>query len=77
MMRRGLRMVLDAQPDLRAMAQAGDGAEAIEYATRGDVDLTLLDVAMPRLTGLQAAAELSDRRPGVRLVMLSMHDWEQ
>ena len=59
MVRRGLRLVLDAQPDLEVVAEAGDGAEAIELGLRDDVDLAVLDVSMPTLTGLQAAAELA------------------
>jgi DNA-binding NarL/FixJ family response regulator len=75
--RRGLRLVLDAEPDLEVVAEAGDGAEAVERALRDDVDLAVLDVSMPRMTGLQAAAELTRRRPEVRVLILSMHDNEQ
>jgi DNA-binding NarL/FixJ family response regulator len=75
--RRGLRHVLDAVPDLRVVAEAGDGVEAIELGAREDVDLAVLDVAMPRQTGLQAAAELSRRRPDLKILMLSMHDVDQ
>jgi DNA-binding NarL/FixJ family response regulator len=53
MVRRGLRMVLDAQPDLTVVAEAGDGAEALELGLRADVGLAVLDVSMPKLTGLQ------------------------
>jgi DNA-binding NarL/FixJ family response regulator len=77
MVRRGLRMVLEAQPDLEVVAEAGDGVEAVSAGLRDDVDLAVLDVSMPRLTGLQAAAELARRRPGLRMLMLSMHDSEQ
>jgi DNA-binding NarL/FixJ family response regulator len=77
MVRRGLRMVLDAEPDLEVVAEAGDGAEAVELASADDVDLAILDVAMPRMTGLQAAAELKRRRPELRTLMLSMYDSEQ
>jgi len=77
MVRRGLRMVLDAQPDLKVVAEAGDGADVIEQGLRADVDLAVLDVSMPKLTGLQAAAELARRRPELRILMLSMHDYEQ
>ena len=77
MVRRGLRLVLEAQPDLEVVAEAGDGAEAVEAGLRGDVDLAVLDVSMPKLTGLQAAAELARRRPQLRMLMLSMHDSEQ
>jgi DNA-binding NarL/FixJ family response regulator len=75
--RRGLRLVLDAEPDLEVVAEAGDGAEAVEKALADDIDLAVLDVSMPRMTGIQAAAELARRRPGLRLLMLSMHDNEQ
>jgi DNA-binding NarL/FixJ family response regulator len=75
--RRGLRFVLDAVPDLEVVAEAGDGAEAVELGTTADVHLAVLDVAMPRLTGIQAARELARRRPELRLLILSMHDNEQ
>jgi DNA-binding NarL/FixJ family response regulator len=74
--RRGLRMVLDAEPDLEVVAEASDGAEAVELATTGDIELAILDVTMPRLTGIQAARRISERRPGLRTLILSMHDNE-
>jgi DNA-binding NarL/FixJ family response regulator len=77
MVRRGLRLVLDAEPDLRVVAAAGDGIEALDAARDGDVDLAILDVSMPRMTGLQAAVELVARQPDTRVLMLSMHDNEQ
>ena len=77
MVRRGLRMVLDAKPDLQVVAEAGDGLEALAAGLREEVDLAVLDVAMPRMTGLHAARELARQRPGLRLLMLSMHDSEQ
>jgi DNA-binding NarL/FixJ family response regulator len=75
--RRGLRLVLDGEPDLEVVAEAGDGAEAVELALRDDVHLAVLDVTMPRMTGIQAAREISRRRPDVRTLILSMHDNEQ
>ncbi len=63
LVRRGLRLILDSEPDLVVVAEAGDGSEAIEFASRGDVDLVILDIAMPRMTGLQAAREMSRRTP--------------
>jgi DNA-binding NarL/FixJ family response regulator len=78
LVRHGLRMVLNAAPDLEVAAEAGDGAEAVELGLGTDeIHLAVLDVAMPRMTGLQAAAELSRRRPELKLLMLSMHDSEQ
>jgi DNA-binding NarL/FixJ family response regulator len=75
--RRGLRMVLEAQPDLTVVAEAGDGIEAVERGLREHVDLAVLDVAMPRRTGLDAARELLRHRPDMRVLMLSMHDVEE
>lgn len=77
MVRSGLRLVLDATPDLRVVAEAADGIEAVERGLDPDVDLAVLDVAMPRRTGLQAARELAARRPDLKILMLSMHDVEQ
>jgi DNA-binding NarL/FixJ family response regulator len=74
--RLGLRMLLDAAPDLEVVAEAGDGVEAVELGLREELDLAILDVAMPRRTGLQAAWELSRQRPELRLLMLSMHEGE-
>jgi DNA-binding NarL/FixJ family response regulator len=78
LVRHGLRLVLNAAPDLEVSAEAGDGAEAVELGLREkELHLAVLDVAMPRMTGLQAAAELSRRRPELKLLMLSMHESEQ
>ena len=74
--RRGVRQVLDREPDMRIVAEAEDGAEAVRVALAGDVDLAILDVSMPRMTGLQAAREIT-RRSDVRVLILSMHDGEQ
>jgi DNA-binding NarL/FixJ family response regulator len=75
--RRGLRLVLESEPDLEVVAEVGDGAEAVERALGDDVDLAILDVTMPRMTGLHAASELHRRRPELRVLILSMHDNEQ
>jgi DNA-binding NarL/FixJ family response regulator len=77
MVRGGLRMILDAQPDIQVVAEADDGAEAVQKALSPDVDLAILDVAMPRMTGLQAVAELHRRRPDLRMLILSMYDDER
>ncbi|MFJ3719795.1 response regulator [Streptomyces sp. NPDC090057] len=77
LVRRGVRLILDQEPDLEVVAEAGDGAEAIAMARTHDVDLAVLDIAMPRLTGLQATRELIALKPGLRVLMLTMHDNEQ
>jgi DNA-binding NarL/FixJ family response regulator len=77
LVRRGVRLILDSEPDLQVVAEAGDGAEALQAFRDTPVDLAVLDVAMPRMTGLQAARELSRRRDPPRILMLSMYDNEQ
>jgi DNA-binding NarL/FixJ family response regulator len=75
--RHGLRDILDAEADFRVVDEVEDGAAAVQRALEEDVDLAVLDVTMPRMTGLQAARELSHRRPGLRILVLSMHENEQ
>jgi DNA-binding NarL/FixJ family response regulator len=77
LVRIGLRMVLDAQPDLEVVAEAGDGIEAVSTGMAQDIDLAILDISMPRMTGLKAAHELRRHRPGMRVLILSMHESEQ
>jgi DNA-binding NarL/FixJ family response regulator len=77
LVRRGVRLILDREPDFQVVAEAADGAEAVACARDVRVDLAVLDVAMPRLTGLQAAREMSRRRPELRILMLSMYDNDQ
>ena len=75
--RGGLRELLNSEADFRVVAEVDDGAQAVERALADDVDLVILDVTMPRMTGLQAARELTARKPGLRILMLSMHENEQ
>ena len=75
--RRGLRLVLDSEPDIEVVAEAGDGAEAVARALEGDIDLVIIDISMPRMTGLQAVRELHARRPDQPILILSMHQNEQ
>ena len=74
---RGLRMLLNAQADCEVVESATDGDEAVRRALVSDIHLAILDISMPRKTGLQAAREITQRCPGVRVLMLSMHDNEQ
>ncbi|GAA1520832.1 response regulator transcription factor [Kribbella lupini] len=77
LVRRGVRLILEGEPDLSVVAEAGDGREAVELARTTAVDLAILDIAMPRMTGLQAARELSAAHPGLRILILTMYDNEQ
>ena len=77
LVRRGLRLVLDSEPDLQVVAEAGDGVEAVKLALDDQVDLAIVDISMPRMTGLQAVREMQRRRPEMRTLVLSMHENEQ
>jgi DNA-binding NarL/FixJ family response regulator len=75
--RSGLRAVLEEETDISVVAEAADGQEALEKTLSHEIDLAILDVSMPKLTGLQAAAELHRRHPELRVLILSVHDNEQ
>ena len=75
--RNGLRMLIDAEPELQVVAEAGDGIEAVRVALATQIDLAILDVSMPRMTGIQAAREIHRSRPSIHILMLSMHDNEE
>ncbi|MDV7355441.1 response regulator transcription factor [Rhodococcus oxybenzonivorans] len=77
MVRSGLRMILDGEPDLQVVVEAANGYEAIGALDDTLVDLAILDIAMPRMTGLQAAREINRSHPQVRILILSMYDNEQ
>ena len=75
--RSGLRALLEAQDDMEVVAEAADGVEARDVAIRDRPDLAILDVKMPRLTGLQATHEIREQAPDVAVLILSMHDDER
>jgi DNA-binding NarL/FixJ family response regulator len=77
LVRRGLRLVLEAEPDMEVVAEAGDGAEAVRRSADTPADLAILDISMPRMTGLQAVVEIRRRSPAMRCLMLSMHENER
>jgi DNA-binding NarL/FixJ family response regulator len=77
LVRAGVRRILDDDPQLSVVAEAGDGSEALQLALASDVDLAILDVSMPKLTGLHVARHLAEQRPRMRVLILSMHDNEE
>jgi DNA-binding NarL/FixJ family response regulator len=77
LVRAGLRRILEDEVDMTVVAEAADGAEALQCAQQHDVDIAILDISMPKLTGLQAARRILDYKPAVRVLMLSMHDNEE
>jgi DNA-binding NarL/FixJ family response regulator len=75
--RGGLKLLLEQQADMEVVAEAGDGAEAVERAVAERPDVCVLDVSMPKLTGLQATREIRTHLPDVAVLILSMHDDER
>lgn len=77
LVRAGLRMIIDAEPDLTVVAEAANGYDAVQRVNETPVDLVVMDIAMPRMTGIQAAREINRSHPDIRVLMLSMYDNEQ
>ena len=72
--REGLRMILNAQPDMQVVATASDGREAIAQAEQMTPDVVIMDISMPGLNGLAATMQLTERCPGSRVLTLTRHD---
>jgi DNA-binding NarL/FixJ family response regulator len=75
--RSGLRLLIDRQNDMKVVAEADDGVTALETTQAHRPDVAVLDVSMPRMTGLQAAREIRSHVPDTRVLLLSMHDDER
>ena len=72
--RRGLRMRLQLEPDVEVIGEAGDGLNAVELATQLKPSVVLMDIEMPLMDGIQAAAAIGEGSSGAAVVMLSLHD---
>jgi DNA-binding NarL/FixJ family response regulator len=75
--RSGVKLLLDRQPDIEVVAEAEDGVEAVEKVIEHRPDVAVLDVSMPRMTGLQATHEIKQQVPDTQVLILSMHDDER
>jgi DNA-binding NarL/FixJ family response regulator len=75
--RSGLRLLLDRQSDIEVVAEAEDGIDAVEKAIQERPDVAILDISMPRMTGLQAVHEIKKQAPDTQVLILSMHDDER
>ena len=75
-MRKGLRVLLERQSDFAVVGEAGNGREAIEIAEQQSPDVVLMDVAMPTMNGIEAAARITAAQPKTAVVILSMHSDE-
>jgi DNA-binding NarL/FixJ family response regulator len=77
LVRRGFRVILEAEPDIRVVAEAGDGREAVELVRRHAPAVALLDIRMPVLDGLRAAREVIALSPGTRVLILTTFDADE
>ncbi len=75
-MRKGLRLLLESQPEFTVVAEAADGRQAVEQAEVTNPDVAVLDIAMPNLSGIEAAQRIISQRPNTAVVILSMHSDE-
>jgi two-component system, NarL family, response regulator NreC len=75
-MRRGLRLLLESQPEFKVVSEAADGRQAVEQAAATHPDVAVLDIAMPGLSGIEAAHQVSTMLPDTAIVILSMHSDE-
>jgi DNA-binding NarL/FixJ family response regulator len=73
MVRKGFRMILEAQADMEIAGEAGNGREAVELAERLHPDVVVMDVAMPELNGIEATRRIAASSPHTRVLALSMH----
>ena len=76
LIRAGLRLVVDQQPDLSVVGEADDGRQAVELAKSLKPDVVVMDIGMPNLNGIEAARQIGEMDPGAAVVMLSMHSDE-
>jgi len=77
LIRRGVRTLLEAEPGWKVVAEASDGQEAFEKAKETKPEIVVLDIGMPRLSGLEAARRLKRTLPQIKVLMLTMHDSER
>jgi two-component system response regulator NreC len=75
-MRRGLKLLLESQPEFTVVAEAADGRQAVEQAEATNPDVAVLDVTMPNLNGIEAAQRIVSQRPNTSIIILSMHSDE-
>src|SRR5919199_3326179 len=75
--RRGVHQIVDAEPDMQVVSEAGDGEEAVARAKSSDPDIILMDVNMPKMDGVEATRAIAEALPDIRIVMLTVSDTDE
>src|SRR5438552_17518036 len=76
-LRQGLRLLLEAQPDLHVVGEARTGRSTVEQVTALLPDLVVLDISMPDMDGLEACQQIRRQHPGIQVLILTMHESEE
>jgi len=74
LVREGLRMILEIQPDISVIAESADGNDGVEQAQKLKPDIVIMDISMPKLNGIDAASQINKSNPEIKIIILSMHD---
>lgn len=74
LIRKGLRRIIQEDPVMRVINEAGDGVELLEQLTDSAPDIVLVDISMPRLGGLEAAQKIKMQYPDIKIIILTMHN---
>ncbi len=76
-LRAGLKALLNAQPDMQVVAEASDGEEAVRKSYETAPDIVLMDITMPRLSGLEATQQIKNQNQAIKILVLTMHEDER
>jgi two-component system, NarL family, response regulator LiaR len=74
LVRRAIRSILDPLEDMKVVAEASDGIEAIDYATKLNPDVVIMDIGMPKVNGLEATRQIKERYPDIAILILTVYE---
>ena len=75
--REGIRELIQGEPDMEVVGEAGDGEEAVALVSQVETDVVLMDIAMPKLNGIEATRRIKETHPSVSVLVLTAYDSEE